>query len=245
MSTDSEYSRVSDVPSYFGSDLEAMHEARNYHRWIVSEFQPYLGKRVAEVGAGIGNFTEHLLAAGVSDITGFEPDRRMFAQLTARFAADARVQPSASYFTDGADGRYDSVVYVNVMEHVRHDRAELEAVRSALSAEGHLLIFVPALPWLYSRFDRLVGHERRYRLSDVEQLLHSCGYQIVRARYFDIAGILPWFILFTLLQRTLRPRSVRTYDRFVVPIMRRLEQRFTPPIGKNILVIAKPRQQAE
>jgi SAM-dependent methyltransferase len=225
---------------YFGSDLEAMSNAERYHAWIVDEFRPYLGRRSAEVGAGIGNVSTHLLAAGVSELHSFEPDPRMYAQLERRFQHDARVRAVRAFFRDAADGRYDSIAYVNVLEHIADDHDELRGIRPLLADDGHLLIFVPALPWLYSRFDRLIGHYRRYRLPDLQQQLTAAGYSVVRAHYVDAFGILPWLLVMKLLGRTLQPGGVGLYDRLVVPLLRRIEQRIRPPLGKNILVIARP-----
>jgi 2-polyprenyl-3-methyl-5-hydroxy-6-metoxy-1,4-benzoquinol methylase len=231
---------IGTTTGYFGSDLEAMSTAQRYHAWIVDEFRPYLGRRCAEVGAGSGNFSTHLLAAGISELHSFEPDQRMFAQLARRFHRDARVHSVPTFFRDGADGRYDSIVYVNVLEHIADDHGELRGIRPLLADNGHLLIFVPALPWLYSRFDQLVGHHRRYRLSTMRQQLTAAGYAVVRAHYFDAPGILPWLLVMKLLGRILQPGSVSLYDRAVVPLTRRIEQRVRPPLGKNILLIARP-----
>jgi len=228
-------------PQYFGRDLEAMSFAVNYHRWILREFSPFLGRKVAEVGAGAGNFTALLLEC-VDTLTAFEPSANMFPLLAERTAGHAGVRLVNGYFgaappVDGAP--FDSILYVNVLEHVENDAAEAAAVYRALEPGGHALIFVPALPGLYSELDRKLGHFRRYRRRPLVQLFEQAGFETVRCRYFDLAGIIPWYVAFVLLKGSVSPGNVSLYDRLVVPVMKFLEKLVPPPVGKNLLLIAR------
>ena len=229
--------------TYFGRDLEAMSFARNYHRWIAEEFAPYLGARVAEVGAGTGNFSELLLSQGpIAHLMSFEPSSNMYPLLQRRMAGSPRVQTVNDFFGSRAAGlqaAFDSVCYVNVLEHIEADRDELALVRGTLKSGGHLLVFVPALPFLYSGLDRQLGHFRRYRKGELVQLVEGAGFQLRQVKYFDLAGVLPWYVAFVLLKRPLTGGSVSMYDRFVLPLTRRIEQAVAPPIGKNLLLIAR------
>lgn len=229
---------------YEGRDLEAMSFARNYHRWIVDELRPFLGRRVAEVGAGSGNLSEMLLATGIERLLAVEPSDEMYPLLARRLADDPRAQARHGVFADVADDiveSMDSVVYVNVLEHVRHDAAELAMVRRALRPGGHVCIFVPALRWLYSRFDASIGHHRRYHRAPLRGLMEAAGFEVVRLRWFDSPGILPWLVWFRLMGRTLGAGEVGAYDRWVVPLVRAVETRIAPPIGKNLLAIGRKR----
>ena len=127
----------------------------------------------------------------------------------------------------------------DVLEHIEDDGSELALMHHKLNAGGHALIFVPALPALLSNFDRSIGHFRRYQKKELTEKISNAGFSIVKIKYFDIAGILPWYINFVLLKKTLGGNSVAAYDRIVVPLMRKVESRLAPPIGKNLLVIAK------
>lgn len=227
-------------PSYFGRDLEAMSFARNYHGWIVEEFQPYIGGTVAEVGAGTGNFSE-LLLQHAARLVSFEPSSNMYPALRARFAESRNVETVNSPLGAASDrfGAFDTVVYVNVLEHIEDDAQELSLAFKALRQGGHLLVFVPALPFLYGELDRNVGHVRRYYKRDLVARAQASGFRVARVRYFDFAGILPWYVAFVLLRRPITGTKVDLYDRFVVPLMRRIERHVTPPIGKNLLLIAR------
>ena len=138
-----------------------------------------------------------------------------------------------------SDCTFDSMIYVNVLEHVENDREELEICYKTLSSKGSLLIFVPALPCLYSAFDQKLGHFRRYKKDKLNEIVTNAGFKIVTSRYFDMPGALAWYLNFKLLNLSISPEKVLLYDRFIVPVIKRLEALIPPPVGKNILLIAK------
>ena len=217
-----------------------MGSAEHYRRWIVDGFAPYWGREVAEVGAGIGSITRILLERPLTRLVAFEPSANMFPLLAQAVKGEARASAVNGLF--GADqpaGGFDTIAYINVLEHVEHEQAELGAAFAALRPGGYLLIFVPALAWLYSDFDREVGHFRRYTRPGLEALVRASGFEIAESRYFDIAGVLPWYLYFTLLGGSMRRGTVSLYDRLVVPPMRVLEGMVKPPLGKNVLVAAR------
>lgn len=232
------------VPAHpsLARSLDAMSGASNYHEWIVQELQPFLGASSAEIGAGTGTVTELILRAGVKEVVCFEPSRTSHERLRERLGRDDRVRAVDATLADRAEefrNRFDSIVYINVLEHIEHDRAELACARAALKPQGHVLIFSPALPALFSDLDRNVGHYRRYTKRGLIETVQAAGFHVVKARYFDVAGILPWYIAFVLLKQSAIPTSVGMYDRFVVPTMRTLEKLVEPPIGKNVLLIGR------
>lgn len=229
---------------YTGRDLEeAMSVAPpKYHAWILSQFEPYLGNTVVEVGAGSGNFSSQLLRKMSGTLIAVEPSAQMFPLLERRFACDPRVMCEPHFFADVASryrGSLDSIVYVNVLEHVRDDFQELVLARDTLKLGGHLCVFVPALSFLYSEYDASVGHYRRYAKQQLAALMREAGFEIVKLRYFDIAGILPWLLFMKLLRRPLTSGSAGLYDTLVVPIMRKVESYVSPPIGKNLIVVGR------
>lgn len=214
--------------------------AMNYHRWIRDEIRPFLGACVAEVGAGMGSFSQLLLETQLEFLTAFEPSRNMFPALRESLHGIDRAT-AVNGFLDAqhVSQAFDTVAYINVLEHIEDDAGELEKAFSLLKPCGHLIVFVPALPWLYSKVDEQVGHYRRYSKNQLLDLVTSTGFSIVQSRYFDVAGIVPWYISFVLLKHGLSGNKVNLYDKLVVPPMRVLESMLTPPIGKNILLIAR------
>lgn len=233
---------MKDKPSvdYQGRDLEAMSAAVNYHHWILDEILPFVGENVAEVGAGIGSVSEMLLERGVTKLTAFEPSHQMFAHLEATLRGKSRARAINDFFSPGyAAEQFDSVVYLNVLEHIPDDAKEVAGAFECLRPGGHLVIFVPALQWLYSDFDREVGHCRRYTLAGLKSVVSGANFRIVHARYFDIAGVIPWYLNFVVFGNTMGKGSVALYDKVAVPIMKRIESVLNPPVGKNVLLVAR------
>jgi SAM-dependent methyltransferase len=232
---------------YEGEDLDAMDLADNYHDWILDRFEPSLGANVVEVGAGTGSFSRRIARrAAPKRLFLLEPSEAMAAKLAeaAKAISDAEATTAVG-FLDGSIPEVtafkpDTFVYVNVLEHVEHDAEEIQCVFDQLPPGGTLCAFVPALPFLYSRFDKSIDHFRRYTLDDISDKCTSAGFEIIERRYFDVVGILPWLIKFKLLGSTkLNAGAVGVYDRFVVPVMRRVESLVRVPIGKNALVVAR------
>ena len=227
---------------YFGKDLEAMSFARRYHEWIASEFSLFVGNRIAEVGAGIGDFTPLIYTDSVAQLVAFEPSQNLYPTLEINTSNMARVECVNRCFGDEIErfrNHFDTVLYVNVLEHIEDDQGELAVAWESLKPGGHLCIFVPALAWLFSELDTQVGHFRRYSKRELEEKLTKASFEILKSRYFDIAGIVPWYVAFVLLKRTITADKVSIYDRWIVPIMRPLESLITPPLGKNLLVVGR------
>jgi len=234
---------------YTGRELEAMDNAANYHRWILEIFEPFLGNHLVEVGAGLGSFSQLILERHpCQTLSLVEPSNRMYEDLVAnaqRLSTATRIYTYHGTFPQCApliksNQAPDSIIYVNVLEHIADDKLELEAIRETLSASGHVFLFVPALAWLFGAFDERVGHLRRYTKSEMEEKLKAAGFKIILSKYFDFPGIGPWWVKYCLLRSaTMEPAGVRLYDRFVVPAARRIESIISPPLGKNVIAIAQ------
>ena len=227
---------------YEGKDLEAMFFAQNYHRWVISIFKPYLGKKIAEVGAGSGNVSSMLLLEKPQELVVVEPSDDMYPKLKENFLQNSSVVTVHSLFSEVYEkykNYFDSVVYVNVLEHVEHDAQELRYIHDSLLPGGHVCIFVPALPSLYSEFDASIGHYRRYTKQGLKKILEESGFEIVKITYFDFIGIIPWFIVFKLFRKKLSAGNTSAYDRFVVPFSKVVESILPVPVGKNIVAIAR------
>ncbi|MDQ4123528.1 MAG: class I SAM-dependent methyltransferase [Acidobacteriota bacterium] len=229
---------------YVGKDLEVMSFAVNYHKWILDEFRPFLGKNIVEVGAGTGSFSELLLNENPASLTLVEPSQ-MFEALQSKFGAIPKITTFQAIFESVADrihraGAPDSIVYVNVLEHIEDDLGELRIIHQTLNTKGKVFIFVPAMSWLYGEFDRRVGHFRRYAKDEIVQKCRESGFKILKVKYFDFFGVLPWYIKYRLLNSSeLGGSAVTLYDKFAVPINKVVESVIKPPIGKNILLIAE------
>jgi 2-polyprenyl-3-methyl-5-hydroxy-6-metoxy-1,4-benzoquinol methylase len=231
----------------FGKDLESMSFAVNYHKWILQEFRPFLGKRLVEVGAGTGSFSELLLQENPQTLDLIEPSE-MFDHLQQnipQIETKAAISYHRSFFSQVAQEIADknepeSIIYVNVMEHIEDDLAELKIVYQTLKPGGRCFIFVPALMFQYGAFDRRIGHFRRYTKSDLHEKCRSAGFKIVKSKYVDLAGIVPWFVKYKILKSdSLGSGAVKLYDKCAVPVVSKMESVLRIPIGKNCLMVAE------
>jgi SAM-dependent methyltransferase len=232
---------------YVGKDLEAMSFASNYHKWILDEFRPFLGENIVEVGAGTGSFSELLLEEKPEKLNLVEPSE-MFKYLkenVSQIKTETKTKFYQAIFAQvfkeiAAEKKPDSIIYVNVLEHIEDDAAELEMIYQTLEKGGRCFIFVPALTWLYGEFDRKIGHFRRYTKLEIEEKCSTAGFKVVKSKYFDFVGIFPWYIKYKLLKSdSLEVGAVTLYDKFAVPVISLFEREITFPIGKNVLIIAE------
>jgi SAM-dependent methyltransferase len=234
---------------YDGHDLEALADLPHYMGWIRRHFAAHLNGRVLEVGAGTGNFATHYTDS-VDEAVLLEPAQNLFPNLAARFADKPHVRPVCGLLEEwaqrpavqgGHDGRpFDAAVMVNVLEHIADDGGTVRQLAELLRPGGKLLIFVPALRWLYGTLDAQVQHCRRYTRSGLARVVRRSGLDMLSLRYFDTAGVLPWFIAGRVMkQRHFNPGAARIYDRFVVPLAASLERWIRFPLGKNVVCVAQ------
>ena len=232
-------------------ELQTLKSLTNYHAWIYEELRPFLGMRLVEIGGGIGAFAavlarEHILRDPGASLDVFEPDATLFAALEellheqfAPLMQAGRLRTVQGEFRS-APQRYDTTILVNVLEHIEDDGRLLGSIHKSLAPHGTVIVYVPALPWLFSPLDRDVGHFRRYDKNRLRRLLESHDFKIVKAIYMDMAGIVPWYLLNVLCRaKTINPGLARLYDRWVVPIIKTLERRCGAPLGKNLLIIGQ------
>lgn len=228
--------------NYAGKELEAMSFASNYYTALIRLLSPFLGEKVAEVGAGTGNLSRLILKEKISDLTAFEPSANLFPLLCEALKEESNKVSINNYFHEVShnyQSYFDSILYVNVLEHIEDDKKELEYIKYSLNKNGYACIFVPALTWLYSDFDKSIGHYRRYHKKDLVRLVESSGLKIVKADYIDFIGIFPWYISLVLLKNKLNVKHVKLYDKYVFPVTKFVENIIPLPIGKNLLLIAK------
>ncbi len=188
---------------------------------------PYLGRSVLEVGAGHGTLTDRLLAGGRT-VTATDLSPRCVSVLRDRYAGSGGVTVVQADVDDAPGlGQFDSIVLVNVLEHIGDDARALRALEKALAPDGHLVLYVPAFEALYSDFDRRIGHHRRYHGDQLGALVAEAGLEVVDLRYVNLVGAVAWWVLATKLGHTpTRKWSALTFDRLFVPVISRVERRW-------------------
>jgi SAM-dependent methyltransferase len=219
--------------------LDNLDGADNYAAWIFEQVEPHLGDAVLEVGAGHGTFTEILSARGAR-VVATDVSQRCADVLRERFAGDERV----TVVHGGADAvtglpPFDSAVLINVLEHIPDDDGALSDLAATLKPGGRLILWVPAFQLLYSDFDRKIGHHRRYRKGELRAQLTRAGYEVAEIRYVNSVGALAWLVVARLMHRApTGGRSVKIYDSYFVPVLKRVEGRRGAPFGQSVFAVA-------
>jgi len=235
-----------DGSSQFGAteELATLSGATNFLTWISDEIEPYLGDAVLEVGAGVGAIATKLATAGHT-VLAIEPAENVYPELQRRTAGmhgvTARPVTSQQLLQEGAGSSFDSVVYVSVLEHLRDDVDELRTAARLVRPGGTVALFVPAMPSLYGSLDFKSGHYRRYDRALLSQAIEQAGLDLVKVEYLDLAGVVPYFLMYRLLAvPTLDAGSSKVYDRVIVPISRFLATHAgSPAVGKNLVAVAR------
>jgi SAM-dependent methyltransferase len=220
--------------------LESLEASRNYNGWIASMTRPYLGANPLEIGSGLGGNAGRWLAAGVPHITVSELNQQALTSLRERFAGDERVEVLQLDVLDPPERSHSAVVAINVLEHVERAVDALQGIRQLLAPGGCVVLFVPAFEAAMSRFDREIGHHRRYTVETLERAFAAAAFDVERCHYFNGPGLLAWFLGMRLLRMTPHDTvTLRAWDRLVVPIVRRIETWRPPPFGQSVFGVAR------
>lgn len=228
--------------SYQTEILEVAQSAINYRKWLASLTFPYLGDNPLEFGSGIGDYAEVWLELGCPRITVSENSLSRIELLKQKFSNNPSIQVAhldvekIDFKMDG----YTAVVSLNVIEHLENDLSAIRNIRNVLSPGGYFVAFTPAFPLLMSRFDRSVGHHRRYTKRTALALLNSAEFEVISVKYVNSVGWFAWFFAMRILQINPSEGSLlKIWDKLMIPIVRKIESRVTPPFGQSLLIVGR------
>jgi SAM-dependent methyltransferase len=220
--------------------LESLASAVNYNKWLTDLAVPHLGDWPLELGSGLGDYAQAWLDSGTPRITTTELDPRRLAELRSRFAADPRVEARELDILRPEEGSHSSLVAFNVLEHIPDHIGALRAAHTVLRPGGLVIIFVPAFPFAMSRFDRAVGHVRRYTRPELLTAFTSAGLEPVDARYVNLPGLPAWYVTMRLLRGEPKQGPLLSFwDKRVIPAARGWESRHRVPFGQSVFGIAR------
>jgi SAM-dependent methyltransferase len=222
----------------------AIATAHRYMDWMLSPFRPHLRGNIVEVGIGHGSYFETLAVLG--SYTGIDIDERSIEGArkrypNGRFAKADILQPS---FLDALmPDKADSIVAINVLEHIEDDEAAIKNLIEALKPGGMLLISVPALKGLYNDLDRLAGHYRRYCRKDFEHILSALPVRVEKLCYFNPIGGLGWWANRFRRHASLNSDEVNgqivLFEKYILPISRLLDPLTRRFFGQSLICIAR------
>ena len=224
--------------------LQSMRRARGLNRWILEQFSQYLGQRVLEAGCGIGNFTELLLERERLVCVDNDPLYVEMANWRLGHLENVRTLErdlsDTSAYTDLKAERIDSIVCLNVLEHIAPDEQVLRAYYDLLEPGGHAIVLVPAHMWLYGPCDEALGHVRRYTTTELHSKMQAAGFEVVMMEEFNRMGVPGWYVNKQMGRRDLNPRQMRLFE-LLLPVAKGME---ALKLGRGLSLIGvgrKPR----
>lgn len=224
---------------YPGEELALFEKAVNWKKYFSRFITPLLRGRVLECGAGIGGTTALLNNGSAEEWVLLEPDEQMQANLVKKvndhsLPANCRVKKGTIHSLSAAD-LYDCILYIDVLEHIEQDRAEMMEAANHLKTGGSLVVLSPAFPFLFSPFDHSIGHFRRYNRKMLSMLTVP-SLKLRRSRYLDSAGFFASLANRLVLKKSTPTRAqVQAWDKWMIPVSRIADPVFFYSFGKSIL----------
>jgi len=230
----------------YGSQiLGRLNRAPRFTKWMADVIRPYVGERVLEIGAGTGNLTLQLVPRKLYWASDINPLYLTYLENISRNRPYLHIR-----YTDGQAGetypkeqKFDTVICLNVIEHLGNDLSTLENIREVLEQGGRAIILVPCGPWLLGTLDEVLGHQRRYSRGQLEELANRAGFHIQTVLEFNRVGVIAWWIN----GKVLRRRSFGLLQikllNLLTPVFRVLDKVLPLPPLSLIAVLSKPRAE--
>lgn len=228
--------------------LRRMARLQPYNAWLHARFEHFLGSRVLEVGSGVGNQTRYFIDR--ERVIASDIEAHYIRELGAKLGKRSNVRVGSFRFplTDGARAdlrgeRVDTIVCLNVLEHIENDRQTVADFAEVLPPGGRLVLLVPAMPSLYGTLDVHLNHYRRYELPSLKALVTEAGFAVETIRYLNRPGVIGWWLNSRVLKRRVLPKAQLAGFRWIFPLLR-LEEKRSPSFGMSLLVLARRREYA-
>ena len=222
---------------YPGKELEIFDKAVFWRKYIYLLVKKYLKNDLLEVGAGIGSFTKNY-KNDFTQITLTELDKHNIKKLKKRFK-NTKIKIE-SKFTSKINRKFNSILYMNVLEHIKNDKREINTSLSKLNKKGYLIILVPAHNELYTKFDKEIGHFRRYKINFFQKLKLKNS-KIVKLQYLDCLGYFLYYMNKMFYKNEIYPSESKIFiwDKFFTPLTFLFDKFLNYKFGKNVLCIIK------
>jgi SAM-dependent methyltransferase len=223
--------------------LRRMAGLEAYNRWLHDRFDAFLGRRVLEIGSGIGNQTRYF--ADRERVIASDLDPYYLQILRSTVGARDNVRVASFRFPLGADARedlqrerIDTIVCMNVLEHIEDDRSTLRDFAALLPPGGRLVLLVPSMPSLYGTLDKALSHYRRYDREPLRRLLTETGFEAESLTYLNRVAVFGWWLSSRVLKRTVLPKDQLAVFKLLMPLLK-FEERHPPSFGLSLLALAR------
>jgi len=224
---------------YEGKELELFAQARNWKTYWSNKIRPNFGKSVLEVGAGLGTNTPYLLGPQQERWLCLEPDGALAAQIPATLANHPQreiVKTRIGFLNNlPADETFDTILYIDVLEHIEDDHGEMRTALAHLTPKGKVIVLSPAYPELFTEFDRALGHFRRYTRKSLRDCTPA-GSSLVEMYALDSFGLMASVANKLLLHQSMpTTRQILFWDRMLVPISLWTDPLIAYSLGKSLI----------
>ncbi|HXY25134.1 MAG TPA: bifunctional glycosyltransferase/class I SAM-dependent methyltransferase [Candidatus Acidoferrum sp.] len=225
--------------------LSRLNRAPRFTKWMADVIRPYVGEKVLEIGAGTGNLTMQLIPRELYWASDINPLYLTYLESVSRNRPYLRVG-----YTDGQAGesypgeeKFDTVICLNVVEHLEDDLGALQNIRAALQEGGRAIILVPCGPWLMGTLDEVLGHQRRYTRNRLTDLVTQAGFHLETMLEFNRIGVIAWWLNGRLLRRrTFGLWQIKILN-LLTPLFRVLDRYLPLPPLSLIAILNKPSPQ--
>ena len=225
--------------------LKQLGDASAINDWYFSQFKKHLGDRILEIGCGVGTFTLLMGQTG-AEVVGLDINGDFVAsalETTKELEHITIEMADVTECTWSAD--FDTVVALDVIEHIEDDQNILRALHDALRPGGKAIIKVPAMPSLHGSLDEVVGHYRRYSRQSIYDAMSDAGFKDIQIKFFNSLGILGWWLNGRLLRRRTPPAGqVKMFER-LLPLVRALDSVSLNSVGLSLVAVGcRPRNSS-
>lgn len=239
----------------WGQDKVSIGELTNYRQYQYDLIKDFIGTQVFEVGSGASRSFTKLLVKNNNNINRLlstEPSDILFDDYKNKNNKQFHFPDYVEFankdifdMTPDETGQFDTVIYIHVLEHIKEDKKALNHTHQFLKEGGHVLIEVPALPFLFSVHDEMLGHYRRYTKKMMKSIVDENKYTIKKLWYNDPVGVIGSFLFFKLGKVKLKSekgvdivsKQGQFYDKYLIPAQSKLEQLITFPFGLSLTAV--------
>lgn len=227
--------------SYIGSELELFSQANNWKDYYGNLIEKYLQGRVLEVGAGIGATTEFLCKGHQKQWLCLEPDPILTEKIDLKISIGRLPPCCKSRVGTSADlepkNLFDTIIYMDVLEHIKDDCSEVKIVTQHLSIGGYLVVLAPAHQWLFTPFDTAIGHYRRYNKKSLASVMPK-SLNCIQLIYLDSVGLIASLgNRFVLKSKTPTKQQIQLWDKVMIPLSKKIDPILQYSLGKSVLGI--------
>ena len=220
---------------YKGEELKFFDKAQNFRKYQVKLYSKFLKDDFVEVGCGLApNFIYY--KKYLNNILLLEPAKNLYLKLKKKKLKNVKIKCSV---LNKIKKKFNTILYSDVLEHIDNDINELKIAKNKLKKNGNLIIISPAFNFLYSEYDRELGHIKRYSTKDFHELAKKLSLKVIKIQYFDCIGFLLLVLskFFKLKNQNLKIKTI--FWNSLVPTSALIDKIILNSFGKSVICVLR------